>query len=166
MTDDDLAARYETLRAAAADVVHHQTPHYPPVPYTAELDEVYRLLLAEQGSATRVGSPVGSLDPTRFSLAFTDFRDDGSSAPYGLAELAAELRADLAGDRGRGEHLPGEPVRDVHVSQVRALVIGQLLQELADRLAPGPAVGMAQAGRDLAELATEFSEKLINMTSM
>ncbi|PPK70412.1 hypothetical protein V5P93_000707 [Actinokineospora auranticolor] len=166
MTGDDLAARYEALRAAAADLVHHQTPHDPPVPYTAELDDLYQLLLAEQGSATRVESQAGSPDPTRFSLAFTDFRDDGSSAPYGLVELAAELRADLAGDRARGERLRGEPLRDVHVSELRALVIGQLLQEVADRLAPGPAVGMAEAGRDLAALATELSEKLINMTSL
>ncbi|GAA3036413.1 hypothetical protein [Actinokineospora globicatena] len=163
---DDLAARYEVLRAAAADVVHHQTPHDPPVPYTAELDELYRLLLADQGSATQVGTSAGPVDPTRFSLAFTDFRDDGSSAPYGLVELAAQLREDLAGDRGLGEHAPGEPDRDVHLSQVRALVIGQLLEEVAGRLAPGPAVGMAEAGRGLAELATKLSEQLINMTSV
>ena len=45
------------------------------------------------------------------------------------------------------------------------MVIGSLLQELAARLAPGPAVGTDVAGRDLAEIAEELATRLINMTS-
>jgi hypothetical protein len=51
------------------------------------------------------------------------------------------------------------------LTQLRALVIGSLLQELAVRLALGPAVGVEEAGRGLAEIAAELGTQLINQTS-
>jgi hypothetical protein len=166
MTDDDLAARYETLRAAAAEVLHSTLKHRPPLPYTAELHELHRLLLQAQSlsASTGTGRPADAPDPAPYSLAFTDYREDGSAAPYELTRLAEEIRAELAGDRRCGEHVPDHPLRDVTLTQLRALVIGSLLQELAARLAPGPAVGVEETGRDLAEIAAELGTRLINQT--
>ncbi|RZS40716.1 hypothetical protein EV193_10327 [Herbihabitans rhizosphaerae] len=159
MTDDDLAARYETLRAAAAEVLHSALNTRHPAPYTAELHELHRVLLDSPSA------PAGTPDPARHSLAFTDYREDGSSGPYELTRLTEEIRAELADDRARGEHVPDHPVRDVPLTQLRALVIGSLLHELAARLAPGPAVGVAEAGRELAEIAADLGTRLINQTS-
>lgn len=161
MTDDDLAARYETLRAAAAEVLHSALNRRNPAPYTAELHELHRVLLAKDAPAVPAGTP----DPARHSLAFTDHREDGSSGPYELAALAEEIRADLAGDRALGEHVPEHPLRDVRLTQLRAMVVGSLLQELAARLAPGPAVGAGEDGRGLAETAAELGRRLVNQTS-
>jgi hypothetical protein len=158
MTDDDLAARFDALRAAADAVFVSQRRRQPTRPYTAAWHELHRALLESQPQDRPAGSP----DPARHSLAFTD---DGSSGPYELTKLAEEIRADLAGDRARGEHLPEHPPRDVHLTQLRAMVISSLLRELAARLAPGPAVGTEEAGRDLAGIAEEFAARLLNMTS-
>ena len=47
MTDDEPAARYEVLRAAAADVVVSARRSRSPAPYTAEWHELHR----EDGSS-------------------------------------------------------------------------------------------------------------------
>ena len=154
MPDDDLAARFDALRAAADEVFVSERRRRPPRPYTAVWHELHQALLGSPQA------PDGSPDPARYSLAFTG--DDG---PYELTRLAEEIREDLAGDRGPGEHLPEHPPRDVRLTQLRAMVISSLLQELAARLAPGPAAGTEEAGRDLAEIATEFATRLMNMTS-
>jgi len=153
MTDDDLAARFDALRAAADAVFVSERRRQRP--YTAVWHELHQALLESQPPDRPAGSP----DPARYSLAFTD---DG---PYELTRLAAEIREDLAGDRARGEHLPEHPPREVRLTQLRAMVISTLLRELAARLAPGPAVGTGEAGRDLAEIAAEFATRLMNMTS-
>jgi hypothetical protein len=154
MTDDDLAAQFDALRAAADEVFVSERRRQPPRPYTTVWHELHQALLASPSA------PDGSPDPTRYSLAFTD--DDG---PYELTKLAAEIRADLAGDRARGEHLPEHPPRDVRLTQLRAMVISSLLRELEARLAQGPAAGTDEAGSDLAEIAAERATRLINMTS-
>jgi hypothetical protein len=169
MTDDDLAARYEALLAAADDVFVSARHSRPPKPYTAEWHELHRVLLESRSPSssppTGSGRPADAPDPARYSVAFTDHREDGSSGPYELTKLAEDLRADLAGDRAVGEHLPDQPLRDVRLTQLRAMVVSSLLTELAARLAPGPAAGTEEAGRDLAEIATEFATRLLNMTS-
>lgn len=169
MTEDDLAVRYETLRAAAAEVLDSALSRRHPVPYTAQLQALHRVLLESRSPSTAQAEserPADAPDPARHSLAFTDYRDDGSSAgPYELAGLAAEIRAELVGDRLRGEHVPDHPLRDVTLTQLRAMVISSLLNELAARLAPGPAVGTGDAGRELAEIAAEFAKRLLNQTS-
>jgi hypothetical protein len=168
MTDDDLAAQYETLRAAAAEVLDSALSRRHPAPYTAAMHTLHGVLLESQSPSTESdeSSPAADApDPARHSLAFTDYRDDGASGPYELARLAAEIRAELDGDRIRGEHVPDQPLRDVTMTQLRAMVISSLLHELAARLAPGPAVGAGEAGRALAEIATEFGKRLLNQTS-
>lgn len=174
MTDDDLAARYEILRAAAAEVLHSALNRRHPAPYTAEMHTLHHVLLksrspsteSDAASATTGSGPsVDAPDPTRHSLAFTDYRDDGSSGPYELARLADEIRTELDSDRAPGEHVPDHPLRDVTLTQLRAMVISSLLKELAERLAPGPAVGTGEAGRDLAEIAADLGKRLINQTS-
>lgn len=167
MTDDDLAARYEALLAAAVEVFDSARDPWSPAPYTAEWHELHRVLLESRSPSPppASGRPADAPDPARHSLAFTDHREDGSSGPYELTRLAADIRADLAGDRAGGEHVPDHPPRDVRLTQLRAMVIGTLLQELAARLAPGPAVGTEEAGRDLAEIAAELGTRLIDMTS-
>jgi hypothetical protein len=151
MPDDDLAARYDALRAAADAVFVSERRRKRP--YTAVWHELHRALLEPRSPEA------SSLDPARHSLAFTE---DG---PYELTTLAEEIREDLAGDRARGEHLPEHPPRDVRLTQLRAMVVSALLQELAARLAPGPAAGTEEAGRDLAEIAAELGTRLLNMTS-
>jgi hypothetical protein len=167
MTDDDLAARYETLRAAAAEVLYSALKHRPPLPYTPELHELYRLLLEARSPSAPTGSgrPADAPDPARYSLAFTDYWEDGSAGLYELTKLTEEIRADLAGDRRCGEHTPDQPLRDVTMTQLRAMVISSLLPELAARLAPGAAVGTEETGRDLAEIAADLGTRLINQTS-
>lgn len=167
MTDEELTARYETLRAAAAEVVHCALITRDPAPYTPQLHALHRLLVeAQSPSAAGESTPeAGAPDPARYSIAFTNHRADGAAGPYELAELAAEMRAELSGDRLPGQHVPEHPLRDVKLSQLRAMVISSLLEELAARLVPGPAAGMSEAGSDLAAIATEFSKRLLNMTS-
>lgn len=165
MTDDDLAARYETLRAAAAEVVHSALKTRHPAPYTPELDALYRMLLEAQSPTSGESEPTaGAVDPARYSLAFTDYSADGSSGPYELSKLAAEIRAEMDGDRIRGQHVPDHPLRDVTMTELRAMVISSLLDELAVRLSPGPDVGTAETGRDLAEIAVEFSKRLMRQS--
>ncbi|HWO61147.1 MAG TPA: hypothetical protein VNO31_14060 [Umezawaea sp.] len=159
MTDDDLAARYEALRTAAVELFDYVRNDRPPAPYTAEWHELHRVLLESRPPATS-DRPAPSPDPARYSLAFTDHREDGSSGPYELARLAADLRADLAGD-----HRPEAAPRTSTMTELRAMIISSLLHELAARLAPGPAVGTAETGRDLAEIAADFGTRLLNMTS-
>jgi hypothetical protein len=174
MTDDNLAARYETLRAAAADVLDSALDRRHPAPYTERLHALQLVLLEAQSAASASGdwSPrtgadrsADAPDPARHSLAFTDYRDDGSSAPCELMRLAAEIRADLDGDRSLDEHLPDQPLRNVTMTQLRAMVISALLNELAARVAPGPAVGAGQAGSDLAAIAVDLGARLVNQTS-
>lgn len=164
MSNDDLAAQYETLRAAAAEVVHSALKTRHPAPYTPELHALHQMLLAIQSPPTSADAMPGAdtVDPARYSLAFTDYRDDGSSGPYELTSLAAEIRAELDGDRIPGQHVPDHPLRDVTMTGLRAMVISSLLKELAARLSPGPAIGTAETGRDLAAIAMEFSKRLEN----
>lgn len=162
MTDDDLTTRYETLRAAAAEVVHTSLRSRYRAPYTPELHALYRLLLEDQSPSESSAPADGTVDPARCSLAFMDYRDDGSSAPYELTRLAAEIRAELDADRTTGQHIPDHPLRDVTMTGLRAMVISSLLKELAARLSPGPAVGTAETGGDLAAIAMEFSKRLDN----
>jgi hypothetical protein len=161
MMDQDLRRRHEALRAAAADALNSALSRRHPIPvtYTAELHALH-LALLESGS----DKPTTVPDPGRYSLVFTDYRDDGSSGPYDLASLAAELRADLDADRAVGEHLPDQLPRDVTLTPLRAMVIGSLLKELAARLAPGPAIGAGDSGRALAEIAANLGERLIDQT--
>jgi hypothetical protein len=160
MIDEDLLRRHEALRAAAADALNSALSRRHPIPvtYTAELHALH-LALLECGSESAAVP-----DPGRYSLAFTDYRDDGSSGPYDLTTLAAELRTDLDADRAPGEHLPDQLPRDVTITPLRAMVISSLLKELAARLAPGPAIGPGDSGRALAEIAANLGERLIDQT--
>ncbi len=170
MTDEDLAARYEQLLAASAEVVHSALISRYRAPYTPELDALYRLVLeAQTRSSPRAADPVpapGAVDPALHSLAFTFHGDDGTSGPYALARLGSEIRAELDADRVRGEHVPDHPLRDVVLTDLRAMVIAGLLRELAARLDPGPAMGPGEAGRALAAVATECGERLDNLAGM
>lgn len=164
MPDDDLTAQYEALRASAAELVHTSLRSRYRAPYTPELNALYRLLLEDQAPPVSADSESTSdaIDPARYSLAFRDYRDDGSSSPYELTELAAEIRSELDGDRAPGQHVPEHPLRDVTMTGLRAMVVSSLLDELASRLSPGPAVGNAETGGDLAAIAVEFSQRLAN----
>lgn len=165
MPDNDLAAQYETLRAAAAEVAYSALrTRGRGAPYSPEMHRLYRLLLETQSpSAPAESAPAAdAIDPALYSLAFTDYRDDGSSSPYELTSLAAEIRAELDGDRAPGQHVPDHPLRDVTLTGLRAMVISALLNELATRLSPGPAVGTGETGRELAAIAVELSKRLAN----
>ncbi|WP_280420620.1 hypothetical protein [Nocardia carnea] len=91
-------------------------------------------------------------DPARHLVSLYRYEGTGR-IPISFDEEAADIRRELAADRPvRGESQP------VVITELRAMIIGSLLRELAARLGAGP------AGRNLAAIAGELADELIDQT--
>lgn len=168
MSDEELRARHDALRFAAAKLLHYvANPVGETVRYLPEHHALHLALLAEEGEPAMPRGPHdGDADPLKHSLAFRVFASDGSSRPYELGALGRELSEELDGDRARkGERIPGHLPRNVKLTRARAFAIGSLLQELAERLEPGPAFGPGTEGEELARVARLVGSWYIDQAS-
>lgn len=104
-----------------------------------------------------------TVDPNRHFLSLRDFRGKVGH-PITLDEQALRWRERLAADRDREEQRAGELDRDVHLTELRGMVIGTLLRELAARLEPGAAFGPTDQGTALASLARDLADEVLDQT--
>lgn len=101
-----------------------------------------------------------ALDPAKHALSVRRYDRNGADRPMTLTHYARQLRRELESDRwqvGRDR-----PARHVVVSEVRAVVIASLLEELAARVLPGPAFGASTEGEEMAHVVAELVAELID----
>jgi hypothetical protein len=103
------------------------------------------------------------LDPFEHSLTVRRYTDQHAQ-PMPLPERAADLRRRLDADRGVDEQPPRDPPHNVIITELRAMIIADLLEELAARLSPGAAFGPSQRGEALACFATDLAVELLDQT--
>ncbi|TDC73670.1 hypothetical protein [Actinomadura sp. 7K507] len=163
MTQDEaVGAEYTRLREAAI-LVLDALPDAEDRP--TQVDGALRSLRAVLSGDVSMQSDTGAgtLDP--FEQMLTVRRYTGRRAePVSLPQQAADLRRQLDGDRALDERLPGEPSRNVVVTELRAMIVASLLEELAARLSPGVAFGPGRNGEELAQLAVDLAKELLDQT--
>lgn len=157
--DDVVRAEYARLRGAAIEVLDAIPDRADSSPRFEDALESLRAVLAG-GTPPRSVPAHGSPDP--FEHALVARRYEGRRAePISLPERAVELRRRLEADRGLEDRLPGEPSRNVAVTELRAMIVAGLLEELAARLSPGAAFGPGRSGEELARLAKDLADELL-----
>ncbi|MFF3244274.1 hypothetical protein ACFYWY_11185 [Streptomyces sp. NPDC002870] len=163
MSQDDVVRAANTrLRDAAIEVLDAM----PAVENSsARRDVALRNLRAVLSGDTLRQSATerGALDPFEHSLAARLYVGRRAE-PIPLPQRAADLRRRLDRDRGLDERLPGEPTRNVVITELRAMIVASLLEELAARLSPGTAFGPGRNGEELARLATDLAKELLDQT--
>lgn len=101
-----------------------------------------------------------ALDPAKHALSVRRYDGNGAEHPMALTRYARQLRRDLESDRRRLTGPRGG--RHVVLSEVRAVVIASLLEELAARLRPGPTFGPSTEGREMARVIAGLVAELID----
>jgi hypothetical protein len=160
--EDVVHAEHTRLREAAIEVLDTMPDVRNP---SARIDAALRdLHAALRGDApSRSGTERPALDPFEHSLAARRYVGR-QGEPIPLLQRAADLRRRLEGDRALDHRLPGEPSRNVVITELRAMVVAGLLEELAARLSAGAAFGPGRAGEELARLATDLAGELLDQT--
>lgn len=162
MHDDVVRAEYRQLRDTAIEVLNALPGLENPSPGADAALRNLRAVLS--GDAPRqYGTEYVALDPFEHSLAARRYTG-GQSQPIPLAQRAVELRLRLEGDRSLDERPLGEPSRNVEITELRAMIVAGLLEELAARLSPGAAFGPGRGGEELARLATDVAKELLDRT--
>ncbi|WP_063038913.1 hypothetical protein [Nocardia pseudovaccinii] len=164
MTDPaPLAQRYEELRDVAIrllDVLDDAEGN--PQMLRSALEAMHQAVRGDGPPETPdTGDPIR--DPARHLLTRFDYTQ-GTKTPVTLDEEAANIRRELAGDRAIDDRPPGEPDREVRLTELRGMIIGGLLRELAARLSRGSAFGPSRAGEELAQVATDLSWEVLDQT--
>ncbi|MFI9324904.1 hypothetical protein ACIGXI_34720 [Kitasatospora aureofaciens] len=119
----------------------------------------------KHGSAPGRPEPeTDSLDPAKHVLTLRGYDCGVEGSPIALADLAGDLRRELENDGPTLQRLPGSPWRLVLLTELRGVVIGSLLRELAARLSPGPEFGPGEEGLELACLARELADDILDQT--
>ncbi|WP_040792118.1 hypothetical protein [Nocardia paucivorans] len=162
MTDVDAAEQLRRLRGAALAVLDRAgeiSEHSESL--RAALTELHRL--ATGAAASDAGVLAAQADPGRHLVSL--YRYEGTEKrPIGLDEEAAEIRRELAGDR-KPDPFPADTDPNLVVlTELRAMIIGSLLRELAARLAPGVAFGPGTDGQALAAVVTDLAQELLDQT--
>jgi hypothetical protein len=161
MSEDGLTGRHESLRAAAVEVL--EAAPRGEAELAAALERLRDALRGEApASPPEPGRPV--LDPFEHYLTRLRYERDQPPAAITLERMAVELRHRLDNDRSLDDRLPGDPDRNVTVTELRAMVVGALLKELAARLSPGPAFGPGRSGQPLAGVAEALAKELLDQT--
>jgi hypothetical protein len=160
--DDRDRAEYAQLRDAAIGVLDAMSALGSP---SQPVDVALRNLRAVLGddAPRRSGTEHGALDPFEHALAARRYVGPRAD-PVPLPQRAADLRRRIDADRGLSERQPGEPSRNVAITELRAMIIAALLEELAARLSPGAAFGPGRSGENLALLATDLAKDLLDQT--
>lgn len=160
--DDVVQAQYAQLRSAAIEVLDAMPGAADSSPQFH--DALKSLRAALEGETPPRSLPTrSSLDPFEHSLVARSYVGQRAE-PISLAERAVELRRRLEGDRDLEDRLPGEPSRNVAVTELRAMIVAGLLEELAARLSPGAAFGPGRSGEELARLAKDLADELLAQT--
>ncbi|GGO98547.1 hypothetical protein GCM10012280_62940 [Wenjunlia tyrosinilytica] len=154
-------AKYGRLRDAVIGVLDTM----PEVENSsAQVDVALRNLRAAlMGDTLRQPDMRGVLDPFEYSLAARLYVDRRGE-PIPLPQRAADLRRRLDRDRGLDERRLGEPSRNVVITELRAMIVAGLLEELAARLSPGVAFGPGRSGEELARVAADLAKELLDQT--
>lgn len=156
MTADDLVRRYETLRQAAVAVLEAAAadPVRPYIAHQKNLDALAQVLEGGGPQATVVRE---LQDPDVHMLGQRDY-DQGlrNGASQGFADCVAGMRRSLAGDNPNYRPARIWPSEYVRLTELKAIVVGSLLQELAARLV---ATGDPDAA-EFAQVALEVAEEL------
>ncbi|MET8451634.1 hypothetical protein [Streptomyces sp. NPDC005209] len=162
MQGDAVRDEYAQLRAAAIRLLDAMSDPQNP---SRSVEDARRNLDAvlNTGTPQRPGTEREEPDPFEHSLAARRYTGRRAQ-PISLSQRAAELRNQLANDRGLEERQPGEPSRNVVITELRAMIVAGLLEELAARLSPGAAFGPHRSGEELARLATDLAKELLDQT--
>lgn len=158
MSQDGLTGRYEALRTAAARVLE-AAPRGEDQLATA-LEGLRDALRGEP--PPDAGRP--DLDPFVHYLTELRYTQGEPAQAITLDRMAVELRRQLDNDRRLDDRLPGAPDRNVTITELRAMVVGGLLEELAARLSPGAAFGPDRNGEALAGVAAALAGELLDQT--
>ncbi|GAA5107924.1 hypothetical protein [Nocardia iowensis] len=166
ITDSDLephAEQYDRLRNAAAHVLTVlDDPESEPDTVRAALTELHQAVRGQRGSAqTETGLP--AQDPAAHLLSRLAYAGK-VARPITLDEQAANFGQQLAAAQQMDEPGPSDPDRDVRLTELRAMIVGGLLQELAARLRPGAAFGPSREGEQLAAAVTELAAAVLDRT--
>ncbi|GAA5107937.1 hypothetical protein [Nocardia iowensis] len=164
MADGDRTAQYELLRETAIRVLDAiGNAQEEPEALRNALVDLHLTVAGDAPITTSAELPHPTLDPERHLRSRFNYVDS-TAHPVPLVEEAAEIRRELAEDRGRDDHSPGDPERNVHFTGLEAMIIGGMLQELAARLQPGDAFGPSNNGAELAAVATDLAWELLDQT--
>lgn len=161
MTDGGLERRYEALRRAVAAVLEATAADATPVS-PAHQDKVDALERALRGHGSRNAVTREILDPDRHLLSLRDFqRGVPGGAPYPFADEARSIRRSMAADDA-AEHPVGDWPNDWDptLTELQAMIVATLLQELAARLAATGDPG----GEELAAVTLELAAEVLAPT--
>jgi hypothetical protein len=161
MTDDELVRRYEALRLAVAAVLEEAAADETSVPpaHRQKLDFLEQALNAPEARKNVVTREV--FDPDLHLLSMRDYdRAVPGGAPFSLVRRAESIRRSIALDDA-AEHPVGEWPHDYApaLTELQAMVVASLLQELAARL-----TATGESGQDLAAVALELADEVLAPT--
>ncbi|WP_378740473.1 hypothetical protein [Nocardia brasiliensis] len=157
------AERYNRLRDAAARVLAVlDDPESNPETLRGALSELHRAVRGEPSSVP-TDHPLSAPDPAMHLLSRLSYT--GKIAhPIPLDEQAGHLRDRLLGAPQLPDAGPRDPDRDVRLTELRAMIVGGLLRELAARLRPGAAFGPSRDGEQLAAAVAELAAAVLDRT--
>lgn len=160
MTDDDLTRRYEALRQAVAAVLEAAEADATPVrpPYQQDLDTLAQVL---DGGKSQTATTREILDPSMHMLSLRDYESGvPRGAPYSFGAEAKSIRNSMALDDEAEHPALDWPQEYPTLTEVQAMTVATLLQELAARLNAAGDSG----GADLASVALLLADELVAPT--
>lgn len=162
MTDDGVRADYVCLRDAAIGVLDAMPEaDGSPQRVDAALRNLRAVLAGD--TSTSVDTERETPDPFEYSLTAKRYVSDRAKS-ISLAQRADDLRRRLDGDRSPQARPSDGAPGDVVITELRAMVVAGLLEELAARISPGAAFGPGRHGEALAQLSTELAKELLAQT--
>jgi hypothetical protein len=161
MTDGELERRYEALRRAAAAVLEVTAADAAPVSpaYQKKLDALEQTL---HGHGPRNALSREILDPDRHYLSMRDYQGGvPGGIPFSLADRAQSIRRSMAKDDVADHRIGDWPNDwDPTLTELQAMIVATLLQELAVRLTATGDPG----GEELAAVALELADEVLAPT--
>ncbi len=162
MTDEDPARRYEVLRQAARAVLEASAAAADAAPpYPAHQRNLEALARVLEGAGPQRAEVREIQDPDMHMLSRRDYeRGMPNGAPYSFGAEAESIRRSMALDDAAEHPVRHWPQEYPTLTELKAMTVATLLQELAARLR---ATGDAGGAR-LAEVALELAEDLLTPT--
>ncbi|MFE4455833.1 hypothetical protein ACFROC_00615 [Nocardia tengchongensis] len=163
MPSIDLENQYERLRTSAIRLLDALPAADQDPAGLREALVGLHLILDGNHSSADPGDTSPVPDPARHLRSRLDFTRT-PTRPIELETEADDLSRDLAADRRTRGFDTGAPVRTVQLTGLQAMIIGELLQELATRLRPGQAFGSSRHGAPLADVASDLAKNITDHT--